>query len=198
MSRVAVDRRLDRQADLADWLRGVRIVRAVSDADGHAVVVKDTKTHATRRLALDLSTVEVFRRRRARAEEVAAASGGALVADAYVWSQAADGSIPYRPDRVTGAFIAARHSLKLDHLTFHTLRHFAATTLAGSGVGIRTIAGRLGHANPNVTLRTYAHFLEVAGRDAAAHLGGIVAALAPASGEEPETGTSADSAADAG
>jgi integrase len=52
-------------------------------------------------------------------------------------------------------------------IPFHTLRHYAATTLAGQGIGVRTIAGRLGHANPSVTLRTYAHFLDAADREAA-------------------------------
>jgi integrase len=54
---------------------------------------------------------------------------------------------------------------------FHDLRHFAATVLASSGVDIRTIAGRLGHAHPAITLRTYAHFMEAADRDAAAVMG---------------------------
>jgi hypothetical protein len=58
----------------------------------------------------------------------------------------------------------------MTHVTFHTLRHFSATALAGTGVPVRTIAGRLGHSNPNLTLRTYAHFLEAADREAAAAL----------------------------
>jgi Phage integrase family len=65
----------------------------------------------------------------------------------------------------------------MNHVTFHTLRHFAATTLAGQGIGVRTIAGRLGHANPSVTLRTYAYFLEAADRDDADAIGSLVAAL---------------------
>jgi hypothetical protein len=56
-------------------------------------------------------------------------------------------------------------------LTFHALRHFSATTLAGQGAGIRTIAGRLGHANPGLTWRTCAQFLDAAGRDAATAIG---------------------------
>jgi integrase len=65
-----------------------------------------------------------------------------------------DSSVPYRPDRVTASFIAIRDRLGLTHVTLQACRHFAATSLAGSGVGIRTIAGRLGHANPSVTLKT--------------------------------------------
>jgi integrase len=100
---------------------------------------------------------------------------------AYVWSQEPDASVPYRPDRVTGAFRTLRDRLELQHITFHSLRHFTATTLAAGGVGIRTIAGRLGHANPGITLRTYAHFLDAADREAADALGLALAGLQPAS-----------------
>jgi integrase len=44
-------------------------------------------------------------------------------------------------------------------------------------VSVRTIAGRLGHSNPNLTLRTYAHFLEAADRDAAAALQAVTEQL---------------------
>ena len=46
------------------------------------------------------------RRQRSRAAERAELAGIALEADAYVWSQALDSSSPYRPDRVTAAFVS--------------------------------------------------------------------------------------------
>jgi len=154
----------------------VVIVRSISDA-GRAIQVKDTKTHQARRLALDPSTVEVLRRHLGRTEERAHLAGVSLGPSAYVWSQDLAAAAPYRPDRVTGAFRALTHRLDLAHVTFHSLRHFSATALAGQGVGVRTIAGRLGHANPSLTLRTYAHFLDVADREAAAAIGEVVAGL---------------------
>jgi hypothetical protein len=41
-------------------------------------------------------------------------------------------------------------------------------------VDVRTVAGRLGHKNPNVTLSVYAHFLPEADREAADLLGRIL------------------------
>lgn len=152
------------------------VARSISDVPGD-VSVKDTKTHQCRRLALDPSTVEVLRCQHVRAAERAELAGVPLEAAAYVWSQSLDGSSPYRPDRVTAAFVSLRRRAGLDHVTLRSLRHFAATTLAGSGVGVRTIAGRLGHANPSVTLRTYAHFLDVADREAAAVMGELASSL---------------------
>jgi integrase len=166
------------------------IARSISDA-GAEVAVKDTKTHQARRIALDPSTVNVLREHHALAEERAQAAGATLWSSGYVWSQDLDASTPYRPDRVTGAFRSLRDRLDLPHVTFHALRHFAATTLAGEGVGVRTIAGRLGHANPSVTLRTYAHFLDASDREAAEAIGLVVAALQPASSQRTSVSSSA-------
>ncbi len=161
-------------------LATLTIARSISDA-GREVSVKDTKTHQARRIALDPSTVRVLQAHRRRAEERADAAGVALSPDAYVWSQDLDASTPYRPDRVTGAFRWLRDKSEMPHVTFHALRHFAATTLAGQGIGVRTIAGRLGHANPGITLRTYAHFLDAADREAAAAIAKALDGLHPAS-----------------
>jgi len=59
------------------------------------------------------------------------------------------------------------------HGRLHDLRHWSATEAVGRGHDIRTVAGRLGHANPAMTLRTYAHALD--GADA-----GVAATLASA------------------
>jgi len=47
----------------------------------------------------------------------------------------------------------------MDGLRLHDLRHFAATRLLAAGVPVRTVSGRLGHANAATTLGVYAHFL---------------------------------------
>ncbi len=87
--------------------------------------------------------------------------GVILTGHAFWWSQDPACAEPHRPEGVTGTFRTVRNRLGLQHLDFHHLRHFAATTLAGAGVDVRTIAGRLGHANPAITLKTYARFLDV-------------------------------------
>ena len=166
------------------------ISRSISDA-GRMVAVKDTKTHQARRMALDTGTIAVLRRHKDWAEERATFAGLALSPTSYVWSQAFDCSEPYRPDRVTGSFWSLRDRLALRHLTFHALRHFSATTLAAHGVGVRTIAGRLGHANPGITLRTYAHFLDVADREAATLLGEAMGSLYPASAKRSSAASNA-------
>ncbi|MFP5369285.1 MAG: tyrosine-type recombinase/integrase [Actinomycetes bacterium] len=44
----------------------------------------------------------------------------------------------------------------------HDLRHWSATMAISAGHDVRTVAGRLGHANPAMTLRVYAHAVEAA------------------------------------
>ena len=165
------------------------IARSISDA-GKLVAVKDTKTHQARRLALDPYTVTVLKAQKRLAEQRATAGGVSLEPDAFVWSQELDAHLPYRPDRVTGAFRTLRDKLGMRKLTFHGLRHFSATTLAAQGVGIRTIAGRLGHANPGITLRTYAHFLDAADREAADAIGRALDGLHPASASRSKASSS--------
>jgi integrase len=43
--------------------------------------------------------------------------------------------------------------------TAHDLRHFYASVCLAAGEQVTTVANRLGHANPGVTLQTYSHML---------------------------------------
>ncbi len=45
----------------------------------------------------------------------------------------------------------------LPHARLHDLRHIHATTLLLAGAPVRVVAARLGHADPSITLRVYAH-----------------------------------------
>ena len=56
----------------------------------------------------------------------------------------------------------------------HDLRHFVATQLIAAGHDIRTVAGRLGHAQTSTTLNTYAAFVKARDHDAAADLAAML------------------------
>jgi integrase len=53
----------------------------------------------------------------------------------------------------------------------HDMRHWSATVAIGQGHDVRTVAGRLGHANPAMTLRVYAHAFASADQAVASGLG---------------------------
>lgn len=77
-----------------------------------------------------------------------------------------DGSL-MRPTSVSKAFSRIRDRCGLPKgCTFHSLRHTHATWLLLSGVDVKTVSERLGHASPATTLRVYAHVMP--GRDQAA------------------------------
>jgi len=80
--------------------------------------------------------------------------------------EALDGSdgarAPQGGSKVQSSWSSRRH--------LHNVRHFNATQLIVAGVDARTVAGRLGHADPRVTFRVHSHALEE--RDRGGIMGG--------------------------
>ena len=135
---------------------------------------KDTKTHQSRRVALDGVTAEILAEHRARCEERASACSVALRPDGYVFSSAVDGREPVLPDSLTRRIQRLSGHLGV-HITLRGLRHYAATQMLTRGVDLRTTAGRLGHGDGGTTtLRVYTHFLPAPDQRAAEILAGTV------------------------
>jgi integrase len=85
------------------------------------------------------------------------------------------GSDLVSPDRISWWWKRARRMSGIDTTwRLHDLRHWAATVAIGQGHDVRTVAGRLGHANPAMTLRVYAHAFAAADQAVAAGLGDIL------------------------
>ena len=151
----------------------VLIARSIVRGDG-GLVEKDTKTHQARRIALDDSTVELLAAQRARCEVRAIACDAVLRDEAFVFSYEADGSTPCPPLSVSQQYGRLRDRLGLEGVRLHDLRHYVATRLIAAGVSIRTVSGRLGHANAATTLGVYSHFVEATDQDAAKLLGALL------------------------
>jgi len=78
---------------------------------------------------------------------------------------------PANPDRIGWWWKRARAQSGISSAwRLHDLRHWSATQAIGGGHDVRTVAGRLGHANPAMTLRVYAHVLDQADEQVAAAL----------------------------
>jgi integrase len=138
------------------------------------LVDKDTKTHQARRVAIDPVTVRTLVEHHSRCSQRALASGRHLPSDAYVFSYEPDGSKPWPPSSVSQRFRRLRNQCGMSQVRLHDLRHYAATRLIAGGVPIRTVSGRLGHANAATTLGIYSHFVEASDQAAAALLGDIL------------------------
>ena len=143
-----------------------------------AMGTKAPKTHQSRRLLLGEHAMAVLAGRWERAKVDARLCGISLASDAYVFSEDVDGARPLRPDSITQAFTRLCRRMEAPALArlqetkpkatradlaaserweyrLHDLRHYTATQLFAAGMNPKTVADRLGHADPSITLRVY-------------------------------------------
>lgn len=142
----------------------VAIVRHGDKADPVTPTLRDdaTKTANRRTITVDQGTVE------------AVAAVRAERGDLGPWILTV-GERPVNPERITHWWRnAARRAGLDDRWRFHDLRHWSATLAIGSGHNVRTVANRLGHANPAMTLRVYAHAFDAADQAVADTLGAVL------------------------
>lgn len=145
-----------------DWQAGTVTVRRSIWQTEDGWGEKDPKTHQVRRLALGEQTVGVLAGRFKRVTDNAKLAEITLSADAYVFSPELDGMRPMLPGAVTLAFRRLCNTMEEKTKTkwpyrFHDLRHYTATELFRAGHHARTVADRLGHRDPSLTMRVYTH-----------------------------------------
>jgi integrase len=158
------------------------IRRSIAMADGQPYE-KGTKTHQSRRVALDAATVAELRAHRLRMRQQALAVGVRLADDAHLFADL-EGR-PWRPDVCTNRFTRLRDRLGMPTVRLHDLRHFVATVLGDGGVPIATISSRLGHRDTATTLNIYTHALPATDQHAAAYLGSLLSPSPAASADAP-------------
>jgi integrase len=171
-----------------DLERGVVAIEAaiIETGKGRSITVeKATKTDRERRVTVDPETVAILRAWRHRAEVTGEALGRPVEPADYVFHRDGDPTLPMRPSTVSASVRKLRDSLGLAGLRTHDLRHFQATQLLGQGESVRAVADRLGHADPALTLRVYAHAMPSSDQAAAAIMGRTLAlpAVVEADGE---------------
>ena len=74
---------------------------------------------------------------------------------------------PMHPDTLSGWFHEFVQRKKLPDVSIHSLRHTNATLMIASGVPIKTVSNRLGHANVTTTGNIYTHAIRSADEAAA-------------------------------
>jgi len=142
----------------------------VRSEDGPVLVDTRTKTAERHTVTLDPDTVELWEQLRADYEDFGP----------YVCNF---GDTPPNPDRVGWWWHRARELSGIDkRWRLHDVRHFSATMAIGSGFDVRTVAHRLGHAEPAMTLRVYAHAEQAADVAVAESLGRALAGRKDRSG----------------
>lgn len=138
-----------------------------------------TKGGRSRTVSIDDETVAILREHQ-RQQDGERQSAGTAWNDSDGLVFATRWGEPLYPDSVSALMAKLiRHcnesvvppAKPLPPARLHDLRHLHATTLLLAGVPVHVVAARLGHADPAVTLRVYAHVL----REQAANVGDIFA-----------------------
>jgi integrase len=128
--------------------QAVTIDRTHPVGDPERLQVTPTKTGERRGLALDAQTLALVEA--ARTERSTTSP----------WIFGEDESPP-SPDKIGWWWKRSRKLAGIDSKwRLHDLRHWSATHAIAGGHNVRSVAARLGHADPTTTMRTYAHALE--------------------------------------
>jgi integrase len=133
------------------------ICESLEETKKHGIRVKRPKTKAGRRHISLPEIVDTALRELCRAQlETRMRLGlGRPSPDDFVFA-GIDG-FPRGPRAFSSEWADRAASIGMPDVVFHALRHTHASQLIDAGVDIVTISKRLGHANPNITLKVYAH-----------------------------------------
>jgi integrase len=145
-----------RHVDLDRKLLQVR--EALEETKAHGVQVKTPKSKAGRRdITLPDIVVGALREHRRTQLELRLRLGLGKVSDEDdLLFPTLEGSLP-SPRAFSAEWADVAASVGMPDITFHALRHTHASQLIDAGVDVVTIAKRLGHSAPNITLKVYAH-----------------------------------------
>ena len=137
------------------------------------VIESEPKTTTSRRtLPLDEGLIGVLRRASARYAQEKLALGGAHADSGYVASTEA--GEPYTPGALTHLWRKIATTAGVRPIRLHDARHSCGTALHLRGVPLAVIAKWLGHADPAITARIYAHSQDDALRAAGQSSGAVV------------------------
>ncbi|MEV0286484.1 tyrosine-type recombinase/integrase [Kribbella sp. NPDC050820] len=193
-----------------DWDRGAIHIRGTAGMVAGKRQEGTPKSGRERTVSLDAETLAVLREHRGRQRAEQEIAGDAWQGGDYVFTTGLGRPVP--PDTVTnlisvlirqhnepaipGTRRTKRQELPrppkpLPHARLHDLRHVHATLLLTAGVPVHVVAERLGHADPAITLRVYAHVIrkhadEVANTFAAAVDGDTEAAATDPDDDDPD------------
>lgn len=130
-----------------DFDAGVIFVNGSIERGSH--IRKDTKTHKVRSFHIDDELVRLLEKWQVECSHPPAGK--------YLFSNEPSHTAPLKP--VVQADKLRQHRQRLGiatAVTYRGLRHHVATHLISNGVDVVTVAKRLGHSNPAMTLNVYA------------------------------------------
>ncbi|MDK2889102.1 MAG: integrase [Thermoanaerobacter sp.] len=156
-----------------DLKRGVITVRRQLVRAKGGPVFHEPKTDAgVRTVTLPAEVLRELKAHKARQNEEKLLLGNAYEDFGLVFCQANGRRL--EPRNFTRHFDNLLKKAGIRHVSFHSLRHTHATELLRLGVNLKTIQGRLGHSNFNVTANFYAHIADELQQEAAEKINGVL------------------------
>lgn len=115
------------------------------------------KSGRGRVVALDAATVAALRRHLAAQREERFAWGPAYQDEGLVFCR--ENGTPLHPNVVTHVFVRLAAEAGLPRIRLHDIRHSAVTAMLRSGVSVKAVSERVGHASTSFTQNVYASVL---------------------------------------
>ena len=154
---------------------GTVTIRSTRVRFGTTITTSTPKTaRGNRTIAIGPATAAALRawKRRQSADRLLA---GALWADSSgLVVTNVNGSAP-NPEAFSNLFVDLAKRAGLRQIRLHDLRHSYATAALASGVPVKVVSQRIGHADVGVTLKVYAHVLPGDDEDAALRADSLLA-----------------------
>ena len=148
--------------DVVDLEKGTVAIRENLQRIGNQWVTCRPKTQAGERtITLPSMTVAAMRRQKVILAEARLKMGSGWHDEGLVFPGM--NGAPVCTSTVHRALTEACTRVGLSPIGPHQLRHTHASVLVAQGIPITSIAARLGHSTPAITLRIYSH--EIAGQD---------------------------------
>jgi integrase len=140
-----------------DFQTGMITISKSLEQTKNGLRIKSTKSGNTRRFPLPSVALDVLMEHRRNQENGRRVEAAHRNLDLVFCDPDRD---YYKPDQMSSRIAEIAKRVGYPGIGLHSMRHTHASQLLSRGVPIPTVSKRLGHANPSITLRLYAHALE--------------------------------------
>ena len=139
------------------WSSGtLHVQRQLQRVPGQGWTLIEPKTRAGRRIvSIGPGAIDALRRQKERQNLERAVAGKKWNELGLIFANSVGN--PMDAHNLRKAFIAVLKEAGLPEIRFHDLRHTAASLMLNHNVPLLAVSRMLGHANPSITLNTYAH-----------------------------------------
>lgn len=151
----------------------VSVTGTLHHIEGKAVVTEPKTASAVRTVLVPSEITEALHQQKAQQDVWRDAAGAEWPDSGFVFTGRT--GMPLHRSVPAHAMKRYCERLGLSHVTPHGLRHLHASLLLDEGMPVTAVSARLGHANPNITLKIYAHALTHQDAEAAQAIGRVLA-----------------------